>query len=545
MPTPPRSIFASLGWFVLILACGAATPPRLSAVTLAPLFSENAVLQRDRHVPIWGTADPGEVVQVDFQGQSKQASADESGRWKVILDPMASSASPSSLRVWGAGGGAALESPGILVGDVWLCSGQSNMAWPMVRTSDYRAEVAGADQPGIRYFEVERAASALPADSVKAIWQVCSAKTFTRASAVSYYFAREIHREVGVPVGVVVSAWGGTEIEPWIGDAALRADPAYPHVEKRDEARLSKARAHAGGHHARMERYLAAKAEALAQGIEFKARPPRPPEGEVSRKMPSALFNAMIHPLIPGAFRGILWYQGESNAGRHQEYRTLFPTLIRQWRRDFGQGDLPFFFVQLAAWNRTGKERTVAGLREAQMEALQLPHTGMAVAIDLGAPDTVHPPNKRDVGRRLALIALAKVYGKEGAFSGPLFREARVEGGKVRLRFDHTEGLTLANSIPNGFEIAGEDRHFVPAEATLEGSEILVSAKETPAPVAVRYAFVNYPSPALYNGAGLPAAPFRTDRWPLEESPSAAQGVQTPDPQDTGLSPTVEPLLSP
>lgn len=487
-------------------------------LSVARPFSDHAVLQRDKPLPIWGKGTPGAKVSVVFQNQTKETLADAAGVWRVTLDALPANAEPQGMVV--SANGEVIRVRDLLVGDVWLCSGQSNMGFNLSRSESGPADIPLANYPSIRALSVPQTPSATPADSARVTWQVCEPERIGGVSAVAFYFARELHKELGVPIGIIVSSWGGTQIESWMSDAALKADANYQAILARWQKVVEGVPEEMRRHEVRLERERVAKAKAEAEGVPYTGKPPREPEGLVSRWTPSGLYNGMIHPFVPMALRGIIWYQGETNAGRASEYRTLFPAMISQWRQDFKQADLPFYFVQIANWRRKGDDWSVAYLREAQMAALALPKTGMAVTIDVGNPDDVHPLNKLDVGKRLAYVALAKTYDKKIPFSGPLYREAKAEGGKMRVLFDHADKLSLKVQEPSGFTVAGDDQVFHSAVATLEGEAVLVSAAEVPKPVAVRYAFENAPPSTLTNSACLPAVPFRSDKWPQPPDPA-------------------------
>lgn len=441
----------------------------LATVQLASPFGSNMVLQLGKPIPVWGTAAPGESVTVSFADQIAVTMTDEDGRWRVELPPLEASSQPRTLTAT-ASNTITLEN--VLVGEIWLCSGQSNMEWEVEDARDGAAEIAAANYPQIRLGTVAQTIGASPAETVNVAWSECSPASAAKFSAVAYYFAREIHERLGVPVAVMHAAWGGTPIEAWMSLENLRSDPAFAPVFDR-------------------------------WGDEF------------SKKMSTGLYNGMIHPLFPLGLRGVLWYQGEENAPRYDEYRKLFPAMIREWRAKFQQGDLPFYFVQLANMNRANDPSGVqwAFQREAQMQGLALPNTGVAVAIDLGEDNNIHPANKQDVGLRLALIALARDYGQEVEYSGPVFSGMAREGNALRLAFSHADGLTAATQPAPEFEIAGADLQFVAANATIDGSTVLVSAAGIDTPRHVRYAFSNNPARSLYNAAGLPASPFRTGVW--------------------------------
>jgi sialate O-acetylesterase len=494
-------------------------------VTLAPLFTDHAVLQQDKAVPVWGWAAPGEKVTVAFRDQTAHATAGKDGSWIVYLEPLKPGA-PGELVVTGKN---TIRLQDVVVGEVWVCAGQSNMEFTVggpkgavygVENAD--EEVAAAQYPLIRHFKVERAVAALPADTAPGAWVVCSPETAGQFTAVGYFFARDLCQRLDVPVGIINSTWGGTAIESWLSDAALKSDPALAVVDER----WAKALADAPAQRAKREATLAslarqeaaAKTESPAKYAEFlKKKPWLPPlPGPDSPDAPRSLFNGMINPLLPGAIRGVLWYQGESNVGRPGEYGRLLAALISHWRLHWGQGDLPFYWVQLPNYKDPGDASGVAWarLREAQAQALALPNTGMAVTIDLGEPDNIHPRNKQEVGRRLALLARHFVHGIPGDWTGPVFKSAERTGAAMRVHFDHADsGLTAHEKPLSGFVLAGADRRFYPAAARIDGNTVVVSAPQAKEPVAVRYAWADAPDANLFDGAGLPAAPFRSDDW--------------------------------
>jgi sialate O-acetylesterase len=466
----------------------AVLPGNLSAsIRMPAIFSDNMVLQREVPVRIWGWADPGERVTVILGDQKKSARAGRDGRWEASLPPMRAGG-PFQLRVQGK---SSVTLSNILVGDVWLCSGQSNMEWPVSRSADADLEISGADYPGIRLFTVPRHMAASPQnDLAGGSWEECSPKTVNSFSAAGYFFGRHIHREEGVPVGLIQAAWGGTVAETWISRETMTSiDDFREFITRRDIADL--------------ERSLS------------EAERPGP------NSFPTLLFNGMINPVIPFALKGVIWYQGESNAGRAYQYREIFPSLITDWRKQWGQEDLPFIFVQLANFMAPADDPSESGwaeLREAQAMALSLPATGMAVAIDIGEADDIHPLNKQDVGKRLALSALKVAYGRDIVHSGPVCSSMSIEGDRIRLGFTSAgSGLMVADRYGylKGFAIAGEDRKFHWARAFIENDRVVVYSERVKQPVAVRYAWGNNPGDAnLYNIEGLPALPFRTDDWP-------------------------------
>lgn len=483
-------------------------------ITLAPLFRDGAVLQRDQPLIVWGRAAAAEKVEVRFRNQMASVITSADGRWRVTLKAEKASAVPSELVANGANMVVVRD---VVVGDVWLCSGQSNMAFLLKNGNDADREIATADFPLIRQFKVPLVVAEKPADDVTGGWTPCSPATVGNFSAVAYFFARDLYQKLGVPIGIVNSSWGGTQIESWISESGLRSDPAASAISERWSARLAEHPKKVLEHETAMAKWQSAQAAAKAAGREFKRNAPAKPEGPGSRWLPGGLYNAMIAPLLPYGLRGALWYQGETNAARYAEYGSLFTAMIKQWRADFGQA-LPFYFVQLANFeNNAGtKGDTWAFLREAQTKALVLPNTGMAVTIDIGDPKNIHPTNKQEVGRRLALVARQQLFGEAIESEGPTFVGAKRHGATMRISLSHAEGLRLAPAATDGrvsFEIAGEDKKFVPAQARIDGGSIVVSAEQISTPVAVRYAWRNSPDARIFNGAGLPAAPFRSDNW--------------------------------
>lgn len=451
-----------------LLALVASAP---ADVRLPRLFTDGMVLQRDTQFPVWGWADKGERITVEVGSNRRVTTADSSGRWVLTMPPLRASAEPMTLAVHGRN---RVEVHDVLVGEVWVCSGQSNMEWPVSATKDAEVEIASARDAAIRMFTVARAASASPADDCEGSWQKCSPDTVGRFSAVGYFFARELRRALGVPVGMINTSWGGTPAEAW---TPLRE---------------------------------------IERSTELQPLVPRASDPAVSPgARPAHLFNGMVAPLIPYRIRGVIWYQGESNVGRAWQYRTLFPTMIQGWRKAWGRGDFAFYYVQIAPYRYNAPE-ACAELREAQALALRLRNTGMVVTMDIGDVNDIHPRNKQEVGRRLALWALARDYGKSVTFSGPLFEKMTVVGREARIGFRYAEkGLSTSDGkAPSHFQIAGEDRKFVPAHARIEGREVVVWSEEVEHPVAVRYAWSDIATPNLVNGDGLPASPFRTDDWP-------------------------------
>ncbi|HUR58257.1 MAG TPA: sialate O-acetylesterase [Opitutaceae bacterium] len=497
-------------------------------VVPAALFSDRAVLQREKPVPIWGRAEAGEKITVTFGGQKRATTTGSDGRWIVFLDALPASAQGTDLTIAGKN---TVVLRDIVVGEVWLCSGQSNMEWPVSRAMDAPRETATANFPLLRHVRVEHVVAESPADMAKtgggldkltAGWQSTTPQTVGGFTAVGYYFARDLHLKLGVPIGLVHSSWGGTPVESWLSPAALDANPAFAIVRERWRQALVEYPTAKPAYEAWLAEWTRAEAAAKkktppAQRDWLQKNPRRrAPRGPGDPWTPTGLFNGMIHPLLPYALRGAIWYQGESNAERASEYHALFTALIAAWRTHFGQGDFPFFWVSLANYkvpeDPTGQ--SYAFLREAQTKALALPNTGQALAIDLGDPDNIHPTNKQAVGRRLALLARNRVYDVIGDDTGPTFTTATREGAGLRVRFTHADGGLIAHEKPvQSLELAGADRVFRPAEGRIDRETLFVTSPLVRQPVAVRYAWKNAPDANLYNGAGLPAVPFRSDDW--------------------------------
>jgi len=495
-------------------------------VRLPALLSDNMVLQRDAPVPVWGWAEPGEEVTVSIAGQSQSAEADSAGSWRVTLDPL-QAGGPHEMTVRGR---SIITVSNVLVGEVWVGSGQSNMEVPVKLAMDAQKEIAAADYPEIRLFTVDRTPSLKPRQDVVGKWGACSGETVPDFSAVMYYFGRKLRGELGVPIGLVHSSWGGTIGQAWMSRQALESVPACKpnadQLQKQIDEYPDLVERFADYHkewQAKIQPFEAAWHNWYVQALELekagKPVPPAPPIPPIpgGRNTPTCLYNGMIRPLMPFAVRGVIWYQGEGNAGAAEQYRTLFPALIRSWRKDWGQGDFPFLFVQLANFKPIKDEPTEsawAELREAQLLTLSaVPNTGMAVAIDIGDVWNIHPLNKQDVGKRLALGALALAYSRDIVCSGPIYARMSREGSGIRLHFTHVGGglVTKGDERLKGFAISGADGEFVWADAVIDGDTVVVRSDRVTAPADVRYAWADNPVCNLYNKAGLPASPFRTD----------------------------------
>lgn len=509
--------------YAMWLFCGVWS---VSAVELRlpALFSDHMVLQRNQPVPIWGWSEPGAMVQVVFKGSTYEGVADTQGRWQINLNPLAADAQPDTLIVRLKDGGASHSISNVLVGEVWLCSGQSNMAWPLRQTDNGRAVGALANHPEIRLFEVEFRSSPFPEEDTAGVWTPCIPATAANFPATAFYFARLLHEQLGVPIGLLGSYKGGSPAMPWTPLEALRGHPEFERPVRRVESTT-------------VEELEAAYTEAHARWAQRRAEqpdedpPPREPvHWSRNDRFPTGLYNAMIAPLVPYAIAGVIWYQGETDTNHgSQIYRTLFGALIHGWRNAWGREELPFLFVQLANYRTRSADpefTTWDALREAQRQTLELPHTAMAVAIDIGS-EGIHPGNKKDVGERLALAARRIVYGHDVVHSGPMFKEMKVEGNCAHIHFDHIgSGLTLMHppaerdgSIPEralGFAVAGADQVFHWAEAVVEHDRVTVWSDAVDVPAAVRYGWGINPAVNLYNRERLPAVPFRTDSWPMK-----------------------------
>ncbi|HYO81932.1 MAG TPA: sialate O-acetylesterase, partial [Bryobacteraceae bacterium] len=469
--------------------------PVLADVRLPYLFADGMVLQRDMPVQVWGSANGGERVEVSFRGASRTTKADQLGRWSVALPP-GTAGGPFELNV------NARVFRDVLVGDVWIAAGQSNMEWPVRWSANPDAERASARYPKIRLARTMHRVSGHPlSDWVGQQWQPCSPESVEHFSAVAYHFGRELHTRTGIPIGLIQSAWGGTPIEAWTSLRGISSDPGLMPVF-REWARLTEQHeVELLQFPTRMAMWKAQAAKARAQG----RAAPEPPE--MRRRpggqwTPGGLFNAMIAPLTRWGIRGVIWYQGEANTSpeRAPLYERLLPILIQDWREQWGQGAFPFIIVQLANY-KAAPDSMWPTVRDAQRRALSVASTALAVTVDIGDPEDIHPRNKREVGRRLALAV-------EG-LTGPLLRQAIREGDGFRLWFDHVHGGLRARANLAGFEVASTDGIFRPATATIQGETVLVQG--VPNPAWVRYAWSDNPQPSLFNARDLPASPFL---WP-------------------------------
>jgi sialate O-acetylesterase len=486
-------------------------------VQLPSLISDNMVLQKTG-ARVWGKADPGEKVAVRIADKKFTAEAGTDGKWSVRISGQI--LKPGQNYEMSVAGKNELTVRNVAVGEVWVCSGQSNMEWSVANSLNSDDEIAAAKYPSIRLFTVARNATAEePQEDCVGKWVVCSPETVGPFSAVGYYFARELNGKLKTPVGMIHSSWGGTPAQSWTPKEAMESAPElHPIIEAWQKAQADYPAAKEAYDNAAAD-WKKACEEARAAGKPLPPAPRAPEGANDSPARPCSLYNGMIAPLLPYTIKGAIWYQGESNASAAKLYRTLFPTLIASWRNAWGSPNLPFYYVQLAnfmAKRPQPDNSNWALLREAQAMALKLKHTGMAVAIDIGEEKSIHPKNKQEVGRRLAALALCQTYAMEKvSCSGPVFSKMELEGDKARLTFIHADtGLVAKSGAPlKGFAIAGEDKVFHWADAQVKGQTVVVSSAEVPKPVAVRYAWADNPDADLQNKAGLPAAPFRTDDW--------------------------------
>jgi sialate O-acetylesterase len=474
------------------------------------LFSDNMVLQRDVPLAVWGTAAAGEEVAVALAGAKARATADAQGRWMAKLPPQ-KAGGPFEMTIIGKN---TVTIKNVLVGEVWLASGQSNMDMKLSTAEGGAEAVRASGDPSLRLFMAGLTLAAEPARDVRGAWRASTPQETANWSAAAYFFARELRQTLGVPVGILQVAQGWTPAEAWTSRKTLLADPQLKIIADRWDLWSAATPGARQLHEKKLAEWKQAAEQTKAAGKPAPPQPPAPASADFMHRA-SSLYNGMIAPLTPYPIRGVIWYQGETNASRADQYRRLFPAMIRDWRTAWGLGDFPFLFVQIAPLD-TGGGVDRAELRDAQREALAVANTAMVVTLDIGEAKDEHPKNKKEVGRRLALAAQKLAYRRDVAYSGPLYREAKIEEGRIRVRFEHVDGgLAAKDGRLSGFTIAGEDRKFVPAEARIEGNEVVVWAQNLSAPKAVRYAWANYPQATLQNKAGLPASGFRTDDWPL------------------------------
>ncbi len=493
-------------FFVLVATLALVVQSWAASLKVSPLFGDNACVQAGRPVEVWGWSEPGSKVAIDLAGSSAEVVADKEGRWQTKLKPV-KAGGPYVLTI--KSGDQAVESKNILAGEVWLASGQSNMFWPLYKAQDAEAEIASANHEKLRLFRCDIQPSFQPAIEPVGRWEICTPETAREFSGVAYYFGKNLQKELGTPVGLIQSALGGTPIEGWL--------PPDLWKESADFERIRKVQDDLADDHMRKtyERLFKAWEK---KGSPAGKKPPEPDYGSVDQNDVSVCYNVGIAPVAPYTVAGFLWYQGEWNTSRASDYGKLLETLVTRWRALWGQGDLPFYVVQLPnIGDKPAKEPAEpkshwSALREQQATVLKMPNTGLVVTMDVGGE--LHPPHKREVGERLARIALADVYKKEVVFSGPTLAKAEPAGNKIVLTFENASGLVLKPvEGRTGFAVAGDNKVYHAAEAKVEGEKIALTSPKVPEPKYVRYLWAQNPAVTVFNEAGLPAAPFRTELW--------------------------------
>ncbi len=498
--------------------------PLPADIAMAPLFQDGGVLQREKPVPVWGLANAAAQISVSFAGQTKSTTADAAGRWQISLDAMPANAENRTMTVTGASQ-PTVEIHDLLVGEVWLASGQSNMQFEIHQTRpEDQAEANAGPVPLLRLFQVPRKLSNVRLTTVEAKWELATPETAQGFSAVAYLFGKRLADELKIPIGMIHSSWGGSRIEPWFAEEGLKDIPELAGLQKNRLARSPGFAEYDTPYRAYIDHVRAwadTAAAAMDSGKSVPEMPAAPPLLALGHNRETGTYQAMINPLAPYALRGFLWYQGESNNGEGMAYRSKMQALIAGWREKFQAPDAPFLFVQLAPYNYgANRNFDLPGIWWAQRKSLEIPHTGMAVTNDIGNVANIHPTNKGEVARRLALWALADTYGKPGIVkSGPLFAGFKVTPKGVAVRFEHTGGglATRDNQPPNWFEIAGPDADYHPADVAISanGKSILLTSPDVPKPDRARFAWSQVAEPNLINRAGLPAAAFDT-HWPQD-----------------------------
>lgn len=480
-------------------------------VKLPSLVGDNMVLQQNAKVNLWGWASPNEKISIRLGWSDSliETIANAEGNWKAAVDTPNGSEKAYDIEI-NAFNKIVLKN--ILIGEVWLCSGQSNMYFPVGRegttwktgVKNYEEEIKNASYPNIRLFTVVTNASPKPLEDVTGNWKVCSPESINAFSAVAYFFGRELYQKLNVPIGLISTSWGGTKAEAWTAQNVLEEDTAFLPILQED-AKNEKI------FQEKLENYyLALTNERIASAANAPKAQLKKPKKEAN-KTSYVLYNAMLHPVVNYTIKGAIWYQGESNSGNALLYRTLFPAMVKSWREEWKQGDFPFYYVQIAP--HKGQN---AGIREAQLMALKaIPNSGMVVTTDVGDAQNIHPIDKQTVGHRLAIIARNKTYGEDKlVYSGPIYNHMKIKKNKAQLFFDYADSGFKKNAEPlKEFEIAGNDQIFYPADAKIDGKTIVVSSSKVKNPEAVRFAWKPVPEPNLFNNENLPASPFRTDDW--------------------------------
>lgn len=484
-------------------------------VKLPALVGDNMVLQQNAKVNLWGWASPNEKITLNlgWANNPVEVTADAEGNWKTAVSTPNGSDKAFDITI-NASNKIVLKN--ILIGEVWLCSGQSNMFFPVGReegtwktgVKNYEEEVKNASFPNIRLFTVALNASPKPLEDVTGNWKICSPENIKTFSAVAYFFGRDLYQKLNVPIGLISTSWGGTKAEAWTAQNILEEETAFLPILQED-AKNEKI------HQEKLEAYyLALTNERIASAANAPKGQLKKPKKEPN-KTSYVLYNAMLHPIVNYTIKGAIWYQGESNSGKAYLYRSLFPAMVKSWRDEWKQGDFPFYYVQI-----TPHKGQNAEIREAQLMSLKtIPNSGMVVTTDVGDAQNIHPIDKQTVGYRLALIARAKTYGENKlVYSGPIFSHMKIKKQKAQLFFDYADsGLKKTGDVLKEFEIAGEDQVFYPADAKIDGKTVVVSSSKVKEPAAVRFAWKAVPEPNLFNNDNLPASPFRTDDWVIVE----------------------------
>lgn len=462
-------------------------------LTLPTVLTDHMVLQRDQKVPIWGTAEPGSRITVEFAGQKKSTKADDNGKWRVDLDPMQANATPQTMTI-NSSKDDDIEISDILIGEVWLAGGQSNMQWNLKNSTDGDAAIAASENPLIRLYRTPTVFSQTPKDKIDAVWTPCNPETTPDFSAVAYYFGKKLQEELNVPIGLLQSCWGGSRIEPWTPPCGFEGFDSLADI--REQIRNFP----------------------VGFGTD-------PKKAKQERQYPTAMYNAMIHAHIPFAIKGAIWYQGESNHREGMLYVDKTKALLKGWHTLWGY-EFPYYFVQIAPFQYGNEDPTVlAEFWETQAAIVkEIPNTGMAVVSDATTLDNIHPPNKVVPGTRLALLALDNTYGKDIVSTGPTFKEMKLLDNTIEIVFDSAEGLTTRDGKePDNFEIVGEDGRFKPANAAIKGSSVILSSPDIENPVAMRFAWDKLATPNLMNAAGLPAPAFRAGEVPELKLPDMVE----------------------
>lgn len=495
-----------------------------AAVKLPALFADNLVLQREHENPIWGWADAGETVEVRIAGKSATTTTAADGKWRLKLPKLGIHREPLKLKITGSSG-SVVTLKNILVGDVWFCTGPSNIFWPVKKCDNAKQEIAAANYPEIRFFTLKKTTADEPQDDCVGNWFECSPETVGEVSGVGYFCSRRIHKETNVPIGVLQSFWGGSRVESWTSREALAAEPGLKPIFQWWEKAFREydAKKAAAAYKKAVSQWRKRVAQAKKNGKKLPARPRPPANPHTSQHRPASLYNGMVAPLIPYGIKGILCYQGLGNLYWAEYSRVLMPTMVRDWRARWGQGDLPIGMVQPAPYpcGKWAKQNPDAYSLQRESQLLLLddhPNLGIAFTMDIGDLNELHPTNKQDVGWRMASWALATVYKQEMPWAGPVYRSMSVEGSDIRIRFKHTaKGLkTNDGRAPSHFVIAGKDKKFYPADAVIDGHTVLVRSKQVLHPTAVRFAWSDVAVPNLFNTDELPASIFRTDVPPLD-----------------------------